>query len=217
MKKLLIIGTGDYAQMAYYYLSNQYDIIGFAEEAAYRVLRDFNELPIFNFEDIKGKFNPEEVSVLVAVGPNQINTIRERLFLEIKKMEFTCITYIHPSAQVWNQDHIGENSFIFPNAIVEPYATVGSNCVLWSNAILSHHSTVNDHCFMAPGSSVSGRATIKKNCFLGINSTVRDNIIVEENCIVGAGAIIKKNTVKNGVYSPKGTELYNVNSKNTNV
>lgn len=217
MEKLLIVGTGDYAKMAYFYLYETYEIIGFSEESAFRKLENLNELPIYNFEEISQLFKPSNIKVLVAVGPNYVNTTRERLYNEIKKLEFQCITYIHPNAHVWDVKSVGANTFVFPNAIIEPYAVVGENCVIWSGAILSHHSKLQNHCFMAPGASVSGRTVIKNNCFLGINSTVRDNIIVEKNCIIGAGAIIKKSTIVNGVYSSKGTDLYNVNSKDTHV
>jgi len=217
MEKLLIIGTGDYAKMAYFYLSESYEIVGFSEEFAFRKLENLNDLAIYNFEEISDLFKSSDIKVLVAVGPNYVNTTRERLFKEIKTLGYQCITFIHPTAYVWDVKSIGENSFIFPNAVVEPYAIVGDNCVIWSSAILSHHSKLQDHCFMAPNASVSGRTVIKNNCFLGINSTVRDNIIVEKNCIIGAGAIIKKSTTENGVYSSKGTDLYNVNSRDTHV
>lgn len=217
MEKLLIIGTGDYAQVAAFYLSKRYDIVGFSEEKSFRVLKDLEGLPIYDFEDISAIFNPSEVKILVAVGPNRTNSVRERLYLEIKEMNYQCITYIDPKAYVWDDNAIGENSFIFPNATVEPFASVGNNCVMWSGASLSHHSVLQDHSFMAPNSAVSGKSIIMKNCFLGINSTIRDNITVKENCIIGAGAIIKKDTVSNGVYSAKETPLYNLDSKNTKV
>lgn len=217
MEKLLIIGTGDYAIVASFFLATNYEVIGYAEEASYRKRDSIEGLPIFNFEDITDLFKPSEVKILVAVGPNFVNTVRERLFNEIKQLKFECITYIHPDASVWDVTAIGENSFIFPHVVVEPYATVGNNSVMWSGAALSHHSKLGDHCFMAPGSLVAGRTIIKNNCFLGINSTVRENLIVEEKGIIGAGALIKKNTVINGVYSAKGTALYNADSINTKV
>ena len=215
MQKLLIIGTGDYAEVATFYLESQYEVIGYAEEAAYRKLPTLQNRPIFNFEDIASKFDASEVKVLVAVGPNRVNTVRERLFNEVRAMRFQCISYIHPAANV--SGSVGENSFIFPNVTVEPFASVGNNCVMWSGAVLAHHSKLEDHCFMAPGALVSGRSVINKNCFLGINSTVRDNVVVGEKCIIGAGSVIKKNTESNGVYSLKGTDLYNLDSMQTKV
>lgn len=217
MKKLLIVGTGDYAEMVFFYLKERYNIIGFSEELKFRVKDTFKGLPIFNLEDITGKFSNSEVKIFIAIGPNKVNTVRERIYTKMKTLNYTCIKFIHPKASVWDNDAIGDNSFIFPNAVVEPFAVVGNNCVLWTGAVLCHHSKLMDHNFMAPNSSVSGRTIIHKNCFLGINSTVRDNIIVEENCIIGAGSVIKKSTVKNGVYSSKGTSLYNLKSISTKV
>jgi sugar O-acyltransferase (sialic acid O-acetyltransferase NeuD family) len=214
---LLIAGTGDYAIAAAFFLQEQYELLGFAEEAAYRKLPDLLGLPIYNLEDVEAKFKPGEIEMLVAVGPNKVNTVRERLYLQVKQWGYHCISYIHPTAYVWNKSTIGENSFIFPNCVVEPYATVGNNCVLWSGAILAHHSAIMDHCFLAPGAKVSGRSTIKPNCFIGINATVRDNVVIAEKCIVGGGAVIKKNTVPNGVYSANPGTLVSEDSLNVRV
>lgn len=216
---LIIVGTGDYAEMAFYYLTilKTNPVIGFSEESSFIQKKDFKGLPIFKFELLHELFNPLEVKILVAVGPNRVNTVRSRLYEQAKFRGFSFIRFIHPDAYVWNEEAIGENSFIFPGCIVEPYATVGNNCVMWSGSILAHHSRIEDHCFVAPGCTISGRTVIKKNCFLGINSTIRDNIIVEERCIIGGGAVIKKDTKIEGVYSTSATPLYNYQSLNTKV
>ncbi|MFM9984877.1 MAG: acetyltransferase [Flavobacteriales bacterium] len=217
MDNLVIVGTGDYAEMASFFLKDHYAIVGYTEERAYRKLPSFNELPIFDFEDLAAKYNPSNLKVFVAVGPNRVNTVRERLYKEVKNLGFECVNYIHPKAFVASPNQVGENSMIFPNAVVEPGSHVGNNCVMWSGAILAHHSVLGDHCFMAPGSKISGRTAVKNNCFIGINATIRDNVIIEESCIIGAGAIIKKNTIKNGVYSAEPTLLYNSNAMDTKV
>jgi sugar O-acyltransferase (sialic acid O-acetyltransferase NeuD family) len=216
---LIIIGTGDFAEVAFYFLreNGSYEILGFSEELAFIKKKNFCDLPIFKFEELESKFSPAQVKILVAVGPNKINTVRERLFNEVKNKGYTCIRFIHPTAVVWSPDSIGENGFIFPGCIVEPFAYVGNNSALWSGSILAHHSKIEDHCFIAPGCTISGRVVIKNNCFLGINSTIRDSIIINERCIIGAGAVIKKDTIANGVYSESGTLLRNENSLTTKV
>ncbi len=214
---LIIVGTGDYADVAFQYLQLEgtFDVKGFSEEREYIKKANFNDLPIYEFERLSTV--GMECKVLVAVGPNRINTVRQRLFKEVKAMGFNCIRHIHPQASVWDHEAVGENSFVFPGCVVEPFATVGNNCVMWSGSVLSHHSAIQDHCFVAPGCKISGRVVIKNNCFLGINSTIRDNITVEEKTIVGAGAIIKKNTSPGSVMSAKGTPLWNNDSFSTHV
>ncbi|MFD2567793.1 acetyltransferase [Pseudotenacibaculum haliotis] len=216
-EKLIIVGTGDYALMAHFYLKEAYDIVGFSEEAAYKKKEEILGIANYDFEELTQVFKSEEIKILVAVGPNKVNTVRQRLYEEVKQKGYECISYIHPDAYVWDHSKVGENSFIFPNVTVEPFAEVGNNCIMWSGAILAHHSTLEDHCFMAPGAAVSGRTVVKNNCFIGINSTVRDNVVVAEKTIVGGGAVIKKDTEKDGVYSATRTELYNSDSTNTKV
>lgn len=217
MNKLIIIGTGDYAITAADYLEGAYELAGFAEEAAYRKLPHLMGRPIFDFEKLPALFPPDACKLLVATGPNRVNTVRERLYLQAKKTGYSFITFIHHKASVAASAEIGENSFLFPGSIVEPFAKVGNNCVLWSGAILAHHSSLEDHCFMAPGAKISGRVQVGKNCFIGINATVRDNLVIAEKCIIGGGAVIKKNTAADGVYSAMPAKLISENSLDTKV
>lgn len=219
MKDLVIVGTGDYALVAFQFLkeSDQYKVVAFSEERDFIRMQQIEGLPNFAYEDLEKKAPVNQTLLLIAIGPNKVNTVRERLYLDAKSKGYSFLTYISPKATVWDENSIGENSVIFPNCVVEPYARVGNNCVLWSGAILAHHSIVEDHCFLAPGVCISGRSTIGANSFIGINSTVRDNVKIGEKCIVGGGALIKKDLDNGGVYSAKGTDRYNDDSFNTKV
>lgn len=219
MKSIVIVGTGDYAEMAYHYLKrdNYNEVIAFSVEKAFKTVKEFCELPVVNFEDIRNDFPPETYELLIAIGPNKVNTVRERLYFEAKNLGYNFITYISPRANVWDSNIIGENSFIFDGCVVEPGVIIGCNTVLWSGTVVAHHSTIGDHCFLAPSVAVSGKITIKNNCFIGINATIRDHVTIAEYCIVGCGAVIKKSTIKNGVYSTKGTDLLRDDSIKTHV
>lgn len=214
MTNLVIVGTGDFAEVAAYFFkeSNQYNLVAFAEERAYIRKENFCDLPVIATEDIVHLFPSSNYRIFVAIGPGKVNTVRERIYLDLKKRNYSFATYIHRTAFVWDNACIGENSIIFPHVVIEPFAKVGNNCVLWSSSVLAHHSVVDDNCFIAPGAKLSGKVHVKKNCFIGINATIRDHVIVEANNIIGAGAVIKKNTIINGVYSHSGTAIYNQDS-----
>ncbi|CAN5633062.1 acetyltransferase [soil metagenome] len=219
MKKLLIVGTGDYAVVAYHFISTEklFEVVGFSEELVYIKNQEISGIKNFPFEQIEKIFAPGEVEVLVAVGPNKVNMVRERLYNEVKQKGFRCIKYISPDATVWDREAVGENSFIFPRCVVEPFAKIGNNTVMWAGSMVAHHSEVKDHCFLAPGVCISGRTVVNNNCFIGINATIRDNLVIAERCIIGGGAVIKKNTVAEGVYSANGTTIYKTGSFNTKV
>ena len=217
LEKLIIIGTGDYAEVAYHFLNSRYDIICFMVNKDYMTKTIFCDKEVKQLESLKD-FDPKAFKLFIAIGPNGNNKTRERIYLDIKKhTKFNFIKFIHPDSYVWSDHAIGENTMVYPKCIVEPFAVIGDNCVLWSNCLVAHHSTIGNHSFLAPSCSISGRVTISNNCFIGINSTIRDNINIKSNTIVGAGSIIKKDTEENGVYSQKRTHIYNKNSLNTKV
>ncbi len=219
MESIVIVGTGDYAEMAYQYLKRDTNIkvVAFSVEKAFNTVGEFCKLPVVDFEKITNYFSQNTHKLLIAIGPNKVNTVRERLYKEAKDIGYGFVTYISPRANVWDKNAIGENSFIFDGCVVEPNVSIGVNTVLWSGTVVAHHSVIGDHCFLAPSVAVSGKITIKNNCFIGINATIRDHVVVEQYCIVGCGAVIKKNTKKNGVYSAEGTNLLRTNSINTRV
>ncbi|NNC84348.1 MAG: acetyltransferase [Flavobacteriales bacterium] len=219
MKKLIIIGTGDYAEMALRYISRdgEVEVVAFTVERDFLSSDDFQGLPVVPFEDLEEHYPTGDHIVIAGIGPNQVNTIRERLFNEAVVKGYEAFTFISSRANVWSEDSVGEGSFVFDGVTIEPEAVIGKNTVLWSNAVVAHHSTIGDHCFLAPGASVSGRIVVKDNCFLGINCTLRDNITVAEKCIIGGGAVIKKDTRAGEVYSARPADRLDKNSLSTKV
>lgn len=218
MKPVVIVGAGDYAEVAYQYLKrDNYEVLGFSVESDFRQKDSFLGLPLSDFENIVSEYPVDEVELLVAIGPSKVNSVRQRLFLESKEKGYELLTYISPKSNVWDPSKIGENSFVFDGCVVESEARIGHNTILWSNVVVAHHSTVGNHCFLAPSVAVSGRIQIKDNCFLGINATIRDQVVVAENCIIGCGAVIKKDTLANGVYSANPTKLLHTESIETKV
>jgi sugar O-acyltransferase (sialic acid O-acetyltransferase NeuD family) len=214
---LVIIGTGDFAEVACKYLSVSYRIVAFSVEAAYQTQAHFMGVPVIAFEDLYRDRVPAGTQVFVAIGPSRSNSVRERIFIETINRGFSCIRFVHPNATICDSVRIGANCFIFPGVVVEPFVTLGDNCILWSNSTVAHHSTIESHTFLAPGAMVSGRSTIERNCFLGINCTVRDNVLVGAGSIIGAGAVVKSNVVAGSVLSAKPADALEQNAMETKV
>ena len=219
MEDIVIIGTGNLAEIALEYLQRDRiaNVIAFSVEKLYNKTKNFCGLEVVNFEDLKLKYPPNKVKLLVLIGPNKVNTVRERLYKESKNKGYQFLTYISPKAIVFDKNCIGENCFIFDGCIVEPKATIGVNTIMWSGSIVAHHPQVGAHCFFAPGAVVSGKTRVKENCFIGINATVRDNLVIAKKNIIGCGGVIKKSTKENEVYSQEGTKSYSENSIDTHL
>ncbi len=205
-RKILIFGVSDLAELLYSYLKsdsdNEYEICGFVVEQKYIPESNyFCDLKIFSLESVASIFNPKEFSFFVCVGYNKMNSVRERIYNEIRKRGYTILSYIHPSSTILS-DNIGIGTIVFPNVTIDRFTKIGIGNIFYPASLLSHHSTVGDYNFFAVKSCVCGHVTIENNCFIGANSTIRNGIFIADKTLVGACSYISKNTVANSVYVP---------------
>lgn len=193
-KKLLIVGAGELAMIAYEYFTydSEYDVVGFAVEKAYLDVETLYDKPVVAFEEIEDKYPPDQYEAFVAIPASQLNRLRTRLYQEVKAKGYTCATYISSHAFVWRNVVVGENCFIFENNTVQPFVEIGNNVILWSGNHIGHRTVIEDNCFLSSHVVVSGYCRIGESCFLGVNSTFNDHVTVARDCIVASGALVSK-------------------------
>lgn len=214
MKKLVIFGSGDIAELAYYYFSTDsvYEVVAFTVDAAYRTGTTFCDLPIIDFEEISKYYAPEQCDIFVALSYSKLNVTRKEKYLAAKALGYRIASFISSHATVLNDGRIGENCFIFEDNTIQPFVTIGNNVTLWSGNHIGHHSTIKDHCFIASHVVVSGGVEIGEQCFIGVNATLRDHIKIGEKCVIGAGALLLADAEPGGVYIGATTERSKVPS-----
>ena len=200
--KLIIVGIGPFAEIAYEYFTHDsdYSVISFSVEKRLINKNTLFTLPVVPFEELENYYNPTDHKIFIAVGYNNLNRDRARLYLEAKSKKFMIASYTSSKAFVWHNVKIGENCFIFENNVIQPFVKIENNVILWSGNHIGHHSTISDNCFISSHVVVSGFCSINKNCFLGVNSTVANGLKIEKNCLIGAGTNIIKDTLANKVY-----------------
>jgi len=199
--KIILVGNSTAAEILYQYLQrdSRYQVVAFSVEQSFITDEQYLGLPVVALEQLGDKFDSAEHQVLVAVGYNQLNQTRARLFEQVKTLGFNVLSYIHPDAKVYS-DQIGEGAIIMANAVVEVCASVGDNSVVWANCVIGHHTQVAQHCWIASGSVLAGSASVGNYCFIGVNATVANQVNVAANNIVGANCAILKSTQDNQVY-----------------
>lgn len=200
MEKLIIVGDGETAEMAYEYLSELYQIIGFAVEKEFKKDDAKFGIPVYSLDEMFSKFNPNEIVCFVAISYNQRNKLRERLYLTVKSKNYKCISFIHPSAQVSPFiDSLGDNCFILENCVLQRKAKIGDNVIIWSNSTVAHQSTIANHSFLASNTVISGFCAIGERNFIGAGAILKDYITTGDDTLVGAGAVVVKNISSNCV------------------
>ena len=113
--KLIIVGDGETAQIAYEYFTHDspYEVVAFSVERAYIRRGELCGLPVVPFEDLESSYDPTNYAVYVAISYTQLNRIRARIYKKTKQKGFLLASYVSSKAFVWKNVVIGENSFIF--------------------------------------------------------------------------------------------------------
>jgi sugar O-acyltransferase (sialic acid O-acetyltransferase NeuD family) len=201
-EKLLIIGDGETAELAYDYFSrnSDFEVAGFSVEKVFMKNKMLLGLPVVPFEEAQRVFDPRIYRAFIAVSYTHLNRLRSKLSSLAKTKGYRLCTYISPLASIGGNVEIGENCFILENTTIQRGAKIGNNVTVWSGSSIGHRSVVGDNCFLATHVAVSGFCEVGENSFLGVNSCTSDGIKIGRNCVIGAGAVVVRNAAEGKVY-----------------
>lgn len=202
-KKLIIIGAGEFGEIAYEYfmVDSDYEVAAFAVESRYRDTNSFRGIPFVDFESMDKMYPPSDYEVFVALSYVKLNRLRRRLYQECKKKGYKCASYISSHSFFWKNAQIGENSFVFENNTVQYHVKIGNNVVLWSGNHIGHRTVIEDDVWITSHDVISGYCRIGRGSFIGVNATLGDQVSIPEDSVIGAGAlVIRSLEQKGGVY-----------------
>ena len=213
MNKVILFGTGQFAEVASYYLNNfsDFKIEAFTVHEQYIKEESFLEKPVVPYEKINNFYPSSRFKLFAPFNYKRINKARESIYNHGLLMGYKFITYIDPSCKC-HTNIIGENCFILEQNVIQPYVRIGNNVILWSGNHIGHHSIIEDNVFIASHAVISGSVKLGNNSFIGVNSTIRDNVNIGAYNIIGASSLIIKNTNDNSVYAPRNTEISKIPS-----
>lgn len=210
MQNIILAGNAVTAHILHAYLEDdaRYKIVACVVDDAYVESGNFSAVPCVGLSAVAEKFAPVETRVIMAMGYDQVNAVRQSMFERLKALGYDMETYIHPKANVFTKNPLGEGSLIMPGALIEPGAVVGANCLIWGNVVVAHDAVVEDHCWLAAGAVVSGMAKVGRASFVGVNATIANKVEVGERNIVGGAAFISKCTKANAVHLARSGEPF---------
>ena len=214
MKRLIIFGIGQIADVAHYMFTedSDYDIAGFTVDDDYRDRYKYFGLPVIPFESIQDTHSPDEFMLFIAMGFGKVNVLREAKLAEALAKGYDFASYTSSSAWVWRGYEEQPNTMVMEQNTIQPYVTIGENSILWSGNHIGHHSKIGKNVFIASHAVVSGAVTVGDNCFICVNATIRDNVALGSHCVVGAGALIVNDAQDRTVFPSAATEASKVPS-----
>jgi sugar O-acyltransferase (sialic acid O-acetyltransferase NeuD family) len=202
MARLVIFGTGDIARLAHVYFDrdSEYEVVGFAVDAAYRQDSMFRGLPLIDFEEVSQRFPPEDHALFIAVSYSQMNGLRAARFETARQLGFRLPSYVSSRCTFLTDEPPGQNCLILEDNTVQPFVTIGNNVTLWSGNHIGHDTRIEDHCFLASHVVLSGHVRVGSASFIGVNATVAHGVSIAPRSLIGAGAVIVDDTQEAGVY-----------------
>jgi sugar O-acyltransferase (sialic acid O-acetyltransferase NeuD family) len=203
MKKLIIFGIKDFAQLAHYYFTNDssYEVVAFSLTTKYIGRETSLEgLPIVPFETIERVYSPKEYAFFVPMSPSNMNKDREKIYMQTKEKGYEIVSYVSSRATIFDNVKVGENCFILEDNTVQPFVKIGNNVILWSGNHIGHHSEIEDHVFVSSHVVLCGHTKIEPYCFLGVNSTVKENTTLKQGTFVSMSSAITRDTEQWGYY-----------------
>ena len=201
-KPLVIIGAGEFSQIAceYFEHDSDYEVAAFSVESEYITKTVLSDRPVVAYETLEESHPPADFEVFVAIPASQLNRLRTRFYLGAKSRGYRLATYISTRAFVWRNAEVGENCFIFENNVIQPFVRIGNNCVLWSGNHVGHRTVLSDNVFVASHAVISGYCEIGDSSFIGVNATFNDHVKVAPDNVIGAGALVTRDTEAGRVY-----------------
>jgi sugar O-acyltransferase (sialic acid O-acetyltransferase NeuD family) len=200
-KEVVIFGVKDTAELAHWYLTHdsEYTVVAFTVNRAFMDIQEFHGLPVVAFEELTSHYPPSEYLLFAPMTGVKMNTLRQKIYEDGKRMGYTYISYVSSKATVCG-NQIGENCFILEDNTLQPFTTIGNNVVMWSGNHIGHHGVIEDHVFFTSHVVLSGHCHVKQRAWFGVNATIRDYTVIGEGCLISMGALVTKSTEDGGLY-----------------
>lgn len=208
MKKFIIYGASEFAEIMRYYLEkdNNAEVVAFTADRKY-ITETFHEgLPVVPFEEVQDLYEPSTHSMVIAIIGKKMFNQRRDVYKAIKVKGYDLPNIIHTTASV-NCKDIGDANIIMDNSVLGPNSRIGSGNIVWPCVSIAHSNIVGDFNQFAGCSSTVGMLTIGSHNFVGNNCTVKAP--VGDYVFIGAAAYIRKPTKDYAVYSPAKTVQIN--------
>lgn len=202
MSKIVLFGTGRGADVAYRFLSGDTDheIVAFAVDDAHRHTDTQRGLPVVAFEEVETIYPPDDFRMLVLLGYQDMNGLRQRKYDAAKDKGYILESYIASDIFRVEPLNVGENCFILDNQSISLDVRIGNNVVMWSSNHVGDLTTISDHAWVASHATLAANVEIGEHAFLGIGCTVSNAVKVGANSLIGADALVVTDTTEDSVH-----------------
>lgn len=199
MKNIILLGVGGHAHSVVDSIESdgKYSVYGFLD------IKDregdlYREYKVIGTDDMLESYFKEGIkNAFVTVGYLGKGDIRNKLYLQLKKIGFNIPTIVDRTAVIAKDVILGEGTFVGKRAVVNSAAEIGKMCIINTSAVIEHDCKVGDFSHISVGSVLCGSVQVGEESFIGANATIIQGKTIGNKCIIGAGTTIRKNVRDN--------------------
>jgi sugar O-acyltransferase (sialic acid O-acetyltransferase NeuD family) len=194
MNELVIFGSAEIADLAYYYFKNDsnYRVVAFTVDDEYVNQSTMCGLPLLPYSQTIKEFPSDVFNMHVALSYGRLNQLRQEKYIQAKNSGYKLASYICSKSVLWPDLLHGDNCFVLENQTIQPLVKIGNNVMIWSGNHLGHGSRIGDHTYISSHVVISGNCVIGERCFFGVNSTVKDFSQIGSDCFIAMDASITR-------------------------
>ena len=198
MKKFIIIGSGDHANVIANELILKKQFLGFVDLNISKVPTQLKKYYLGNTNIFKDK-KYRDLPIIIGVGRGDLRKkiVKE---LKIKKIKINWGKYISSDAKIMPNVIIDEGSVVLKGCIINNDTTIGKHCHFNTGAFIDHGNIFKDYSSTGPGVKTGGNVIVGNESFIGLGSLIKNNITMTSKVIIGIGSVVVKNIKKAGIY-----------------
>jgi sugar O-acyltransferase (sialic acid O-acetyltransferase NeuD family) len=173
--------------------SNCWNEIFFIDDG--ELIKNPRNILVVKFENLKSKFNLENVEVCIAIGEP---SIRKILFDKLINNNIAISTLIHPQVDIPESTIVGKGTIINKLTSISCDSVIGENVYIHPIACIGHDSIIGNHTIISSFVDVAGDCNVGDCAFLAINVIMKQGTCIGGNSIVGLASVVHRN-IKEGV------------------
>ena len=203
MKKLIIIGAGDFGREVSWVVERinaaapTWELLGFVDDTPDKQGAVVDGYPVLGPASALDAIT-EETWVVCSIGTGRT---RRRVMEEVlRNPSLKAATLIDPSAIVGRNARVGAGCVVCAGTVLAISSQLADHVIVNLNCTIGHDTALEPYCTVHPGSNLSGKVHVGACTDIGTGTKVIQGKIICPGCVLGAGAVVVKDITEPGTY-----------------
>lgn len=203
MKKLIIIGAGDFGREVSWVVERinviapEWDLLGFVDNAPEKQGAIIDGYPVMGPVSALSE-RAEETWVVCSIGTGKT---RKRVMEEVlRNPKLRPATLIDPAAIVGRNVRVGEGSVVCAGTVLAISSRLEAHAIVNLNCTIGHDTVLEPFCTVHPGANLSGKVHVGACTDIGTGTKIIQGLTVCPGCTLGAGAVVVRDITEPGTY-----------------